>query len=59
MICHSRGDSAVSYDHATKADKTLKDAGIWSKVYSYEGGHGLTAELAQTIGRWIAARSKN
>ena len=59
MICHSRGDSAVSYDHATKADKTLKDAGIRSKVYSYEGGHGLTTELARTIGRWIAARSKN
>ena len=59
MICHSRGDMAVSFDHATAAAETLKGSGIQSKVYSYEGGHGITAELAQTIGRWIAARSKN
>lgn len=59
MICHSRGDRAVSFDHATAAAETLKSYGIQSKVYSYEGGHGITAELARTIGRWIAARSKN
>ena len=58
MICHSRGDRAISFDHATEAAKTLRSFGIKSKVYSYVGGHGLTAEIAQTIGRWIAARSK-
>ena len=59
MICHSRGDRAISFDHAKAASETLKGAGIQSKIFPYEGGHGFTAELAQTIGRWIAARSRN
>lgn len=58
MICHSRGDNAVSFDQAKAASETLKNAGVQNKVFPYEGGHGLTAELAQTIGRWIAARSR-
>jgi len=59
MICHSRGDSAVSYDQAKAASEILKSSGVQSKIFPYEGGHGFTAELAQTIGRWIAARSRN
>jgi phospholipase/carboxylesterase len=58
MICHSREDAAIGYEHARAAGKTLKGAGIEGKVYSYEGGHGFTPELVQTIGRWIAARSR-
>jgi phospholipase/carboxylesterase len=59
MICHSPGDSAISFDHAKAAAGTLKSADIQSKVFSYEGGHGITAELVQAIGRWIAARSRS
>jgi len=59
MICHSRGDSAISFDHAKAAAETLKSAGVQSRIFPYEGGHGLTAELVQTIGRWIAARCRN
>lgn len=59
MICHSREDSAISYDHAKAAAETLKSAGVQSKIFPYEGGHGFTAELAQTIGRWIDARCRN
>ncbi len=58
MICHSRGDKAMSFDHAKAASETLAGAGIQSKIFPYEGGHGLTPDLAQTIGRWIAARSR-
>lgn len=58
MICHSRGDKAMSFDHAKTASETLAGAGIQSKIFSYEGGHGFTPDLAQTIGRWIAARSR-
>lgn len=58
MICHSRGDSAIGFDHAKAADDTLKSGGVQSKVFPYEGGHGFTADLAQTIGRWIAARCR-
>jgi len=58
MICHSRGDTAISFDHAKAASETLAGAGIQSKVFPYEGGHGFTPQLAQTIGRWIAARSR-
>jgi phospholipase/carboxylesterase len=57
MICHSREDAAIGFDHATAAAKTLKEAGIQSKVFPYEGGHGLSVELVRTIGRWIAVRS--
>ncbi len=57
-ICHSRGDRAISYDHAKAASKTLGRAGIQNKIIPYEGGHGFTPELAQTIGRWIAVRSR-
>jgi phospholipase/carboxylesterase len=59
MICHSRQDTAIGFENAEKAAKTLRSAGIESKVYSYEGGHGLTTALIQTIGRWIAARSRD
>ena len=59
MICHSSEDSTISFDHAKAASETLTGAGIQSKIFPYEGGHGFTAELAQTIGRWIAARSRN
>lgn len=59
MICHSRGDSAVSYDQAKAAAQTLKSSGVQNKIFPYEGGHGFTAELAQTIGHWIAARSRD
>jgi phospholipase/carboxylesterase len=57
MICHSREDAAISFDRAAAASKTLKDAGIRNEVFPYEGGHGLTVELVQTIGRWITVRS--
>ena len=59
MICHSRGDTAISFDHAKAASKTLAGAGIQTKIFPYEGGHGFTPELAQTIGRWIAVRSRS
>ena len=59
MICHSRGDSAISFDYAKKAAATLKGAGVQNRIYAYEGGHGFTAELARTIGSWIAARCKS
>ena len=59
MICHSRADEAISFDNATAAAKILKGAGIQNKIYVYEGGHGLTGELIQTIGRWITARSRD
>jgi len=58
MICHSRGDNAISFDHAKAANETLVGAEVQSKIFPYEGGHGFTAELAQTIGRWIGARSR-
>ena len=59
MICHSPGDQAIGIDHAEAAAGTLKEAGVQSKIFRYEGGHGLTAELVKTIGRWIAARCRN
>ena len=59
MICHSRGDQAISFDFAKKAAAALKSAGVQNKIYAYEGGHGFTAELARTIGSWIAARCKS
>jgi len=58
MICHSRGDSAIGFDHAKAAGEMLESGGVQSKIYPYEGGHGFTAELVQTIGRWIAARCR-
>jgi len=59
MICHSRGDRAISFDNAKAASEALGEAGIQSKIFPYEGGHGFTPELAQTIGRWIAVRSRD
>ena len=57
MICHSRDDEAIGFNHAKAAAEVLKGSGIQNKVYSYEGGHGFTSELTRTIGRWITARS--
>lgn len=59
MICHSRDDEAISFNHAKAAAEVLKGAGIQNKVYSYEGGHGFTTELTQSIGRWITARCQD
>ena len=59
MICHSRGDRAISFDNAKAASEALGEAGIQSKIFPYEGGHGFTPELAKTIGRWIAVQSRD
>lgn len=53
MICHSREDDAISFDHATKALERLRAAGVESKVVAYPGGHSLTVELVQHIAAWI------
>lgn len=59
MICHSRGDRAISFDNAKAASEALGEAGIQSKIFPYEGGHGFTPELTKTIGRWIAVQSRD
>lgn len=53
LICHSRQDERVSFEHAKKAHKTLSAAGIESRLSAYTGGHGMTEPLARAIDRWI------
>ena len=53
MICHSRQDEAVPFEHAKIAQRTLSDAGIRSRLFAYAGGHGMTPALARAIDRWI------
>ena len=53
LICHSRQDERVSFEHAKKAHKTLSAAGIESRLSAYTGGHGMTEPLARAIDHWI------
>ena len=53
LICHSRQDRQVEFEHAKAARDTLNEAGIESRLSAYTGGHGMTGPLARAIDRWI------
>ncbi len=53
LVCHSRQDEQVPFEHARVAHETLTEAGIDSRISAYTGGHGMTKPLARAIDRWI------
>lgn len=53
LICHSRDDTSVDVDHAERAHRAFRDAGIESRLVLYPGGHGITVDLVHRIAKWI------